>query len=344
MACELVDKRRAGRWRPIVARASYWAIILVRRALDQLATNVVCCARRGCGLAFRVGMTTCRPRLYVHKLPESYRDPLDRVGRGVGSAVDGSPSSSLAGFPVGVRLWDSQQYQLGQHFYERALGYRCRTHHAAAADLFLVPAFSARPWLHLKGEPAAERGHHSADGRGQLLGRLRDARSVDACTGEPTDALRARGGVDHIILSAGDGLDWQVKPLAELDMLDQAFGAAMLLSVGEYQRAWDAQPWMGAAKPLERFRSIPYPSMVHVDSEAKALPWAWDRARTRAQPLVSAVFLTDHGSVEVAGLRKAIVRSCEAHPRHCRYTPPEPKGGGIGDQVLEEPLPLRMAA
>ncbi len=234
-------------------------------------------------------MASCRPRLYVHTLPEAYRDPTDTTGRGVGSAVD----VSLPGLPKGVRLWDSQQYQLGHLFYERALGYRCRTHHAPAADLFLLPAFSARPWLKLKGEPSG------AGGRDRLLARLRSARSIDACTGEPSDALGARGGADHLIVTSGDGLDWQAKPLAELDLLDGAFGSATLLAVGEYRRAWGALSWMGVAKPLERFRSVPYLSMVHIDAEAEALPWAASSARARDEPLISACFLTDHGSREV---------------------------------------------
>ena len=266
---------------------------------------------------------SCRPRLFVHTLPETYRDPSDMIGRGMGNAVN----ISLPGLPIGVRLWDSQQYQLGHLFYERALGYRCRTHHAPAADLFLIPAFSARPWLKLKGEPGG-----AAGGRDRLLTRIRSVRSVDACTGQPADALAARGGADHFIVTSGDGLDWQTKPLAELDLLDSAFGSATLISVGEYQRAWNGLSWMGTAKALERFRSVPYLSMVHIDAEAEGLPWATKSARPRDEPLIAACFLTDHGSTEVILLRRALVRSCEAHPRHCRYIPPEPPRSGIGDQ------------
>ena len=87
--------------------------------------------------------SACTPNLYVYTLPEVYRDVDDTSpGRGIGAELL-SPAETrnlLPGFPAGLRIWDSQQTAIGDLYYERALGFRCRTHSPASADLFFVPA------------------------------------------------------------------------------------------------------------------------------------------------------------------------------------------------------------
>ena len=85
------------------------------------------------------------PRLFVYDLPDEYRSPdwaatqsgdgSAHVGRGIGRPLAESPGH-------GFRTYDGQQYQMGDHFYQRALGYRCRTHDPSEADLFFVPAYA----------------------------------------------------------------------------------------------------------------------------------------------------------------------------------------------------------
>ena len=274
--------------------------------------------------------STCRPRLYVYDLPDEYRDPEDTTGRGFGRAV--RLVSPLPGFPPGVRLWDSQQYQLGEIVYQRSLVYRCRTHDASTADLFLVPAFSARPSVNRSGE----RRSGKAAKRESLLTRLRAVSSLDACTGLPTDAIAARGGADHVLVSGGDGLKFQERPLAELDLYDDAFGEVTRFALQEDRREWARVHWMGALRADLRFRSLPYPSMVHLDGDSEGAPW-WVPAATdgvprrRDRPLIAATF-AEHGSPEVIALRRAVLASCMQHPSLCTHIAPEARNAPVGAQ------------
>ena len=64
---------------------------------------------------------------------------MDTRGRGFGEPLEDGKNISE------VTLWDTDAYAgLGEIFYERAMGYRCRTRDPDAADLYFVPAFSAQ--------------------------------------------------------------------------------------------------------------------------------------------------------------------------------------------------------
>ena len=151
-------------------------------------------------MATAAARSACRPRLYVHYLPENYRDPADRVGRGVGAPLVplADVSTSLEGFPKGVHLFDTQQYQLGELFYERAIAYRCRTHDPSLADLFFVPAFSGR----VRRPPVdGERGaRYPRAGLVPRFDALFERVHALRAPGTNESYLSARGGADHIVV------------------------------------------------------------------------------------------------------------------------------------------------
>ena len=127
--------------------------------------------------------STC-PRLFVHSLPDGYRstsDVIATIGRGIGQPVK-SPDE-------GFRIYDGQQYQLGEHFYQRALSYRCRTLDPAMPTFF-VPAFSHVPtgWTNTKKRMVAD--NMSTVFRDDAL--FTRLRSVHSRSGE--SVLDARGG------------------------------------------------------------------------------------------------------------------------------------------------------
>ena len=110
----------------------------------------------------------CRPSLYVYRLPERYRDPT----------ADGLPADGV-GRPLRLRepgiarsCWDSEPHSVASLIYQRALAYRCRVHDAAAADLFLVPAFRTRGGPTVCAE-TGRRGNSSSHGHRILRQRLR---------------------------------------------------------------------------------------------------------------------------------------------------------------------------
>lgn len=157
----------------------------------------------------------CRPRLFVYRVPEAYRDPSPDN--------DSLPLDSL-GPPLRIRdlvdapVWDTDQYSLGSLIYERALQYRCRTHDPAQADLFLVPAFKGALSMT---QPCAE----TAGSQRTLLERLRlplpnmalrDRTNEmhrhfngSSSSGGPITTLDARGGADHIFLNPRSGMPWE---------------------------------------------------------------------------------------------------------------------------------------
>ena len=74
----------------------------------------------------------CRPRLYVYRLPDGYRDNMDTRGRGMGIPLGQNGTSPFSDLEIG--LYDSDAYAgLGEIFYERAMGYRCRTYRPSDA-------------------------------------------------------------------------------------------------------------------------------------------------------------------------------------------------------------------
>ena len=125
------------------------------------------------------------------KLANSAVVPGTSPGRGIGAELL-SPSETrqlLPGFPAGLRLWDSQQTAIGDLYYERALGFRCRTHSPASADLFFVPAYTQD----------IDSQSHCAESPGALLRRLQAVRVGNV------SALERRGGTDHVLLNPRPG-------------------------------------------------------------------------------------------------------------------------------------------
>ena len=84
----------------------------------------------------------CSPKLFVYDLDDSWRDPLQHtVPNTLGQATVGkTPLLLRPGLPIS----DVGQFALGEVIFQRARAYRCRTWDANVADLFFIPAFSAR--------------------------------------------------------------------------------------------------------------------------------------------------------------------------------------------------------
>lgn len=281
----------------------------------------------------------CRPRLFVHYLPEGYRDPNDRIGRGVGSTV----LVDLQDWPAGVHMSNSQQYQLGDLFYERALGYRCRTHEPTHADLFFVPAFSGSLAQAQKAEPDA------ASSPDAMFDRLHAVKTANG-----RSVLEARGGADHILLQARIGAGFESTPFAELSYRDARLGSATRLSMEEWAASWaQALPWPGYHAEAELYHSVPFNSAVHLTHTARGVPWAHLRERERRTPLVAASFMlgvhtpTGGGLLvdgSVRALRAQLHKSCTAQAAHCEFLFPEARDAQVGEQRFSQILSLYWRA
>ena len=206
-------------------------------------------------------MASCRPRLFVHALPGSYRDVLFNVG--IGEPINGSSST----------LYSTEQYSLGAIFHERALAYPCRTHDAAAADLLFIPAFKAHLRTGLNPVRCAEPAFASVIRNGTLEER---ARMTFLQRLRP--ALERRGGADHIIVQPRTGMRWEQQQFCEVHDFDPALGAALRLSM-EHDASVPAV--RGASTG---YASMPWPSSVHADPWApRGHPWPWKSSHEYVQ-------------------------------------------------------------
>jgi hypothetical protein len=272
----------------------------------------------------------CRPRLYVYRLPESYRDPVsahmpaDGVGRPLRLQLPGIENA----------CWDADQYSLASLVYQRALSYRCRTHEPASADLFLVPAFKAS--LGGKGSQCAEfGGNRTKTLRQRLRVELPNASRPAGWGSAPLTALEARGGADHIILNPRSGMSWERNPYCEVALGAPLFGAALHLAMEQAPRngSWvypegycgkvcvDAYYPQLLSEPW--YWSVPWTSLVHLDVNAAPTP-PWASKHTRST-LISAHFGTVHWPVlprPTLQLRTRLIAQCKAQPSKCSYVPP----------------------
>ena len=270
----------------------------------------------------RISNTNC-PRLFVHTLPDAYRGSANKdayVGRAFGSPVqaDGLP----------FHVYDGQQFQLGEIVLQRALGYRCRTLDPREADLYLIPAFSH----------AIGRGTRSAN-NSQLYDWLRRVRKP----GDKGSVFEAKGGADHIIIMARDGLPWDEVPFPELDYRDGQLGSVIKLGIAEYGESWKSQ-WsdmkgVNVARP-DTYHSVPYPAMVHANPTLRGVPWLRPQWR-RNVPLVACAFNPRKHLDTTAGmLRHALITNCASHGEPwCALQGPEgqnPSQARIGDQLWAE--------
>ena len=290
-------------------------------------------------------MPQCRPRLYVYRLPDSYRDPSD-----AGMPADGVGNPlRLRSAGLDASVWDSGQYSLASLVHERALSWRCRTHDPAEADLFFVPAFKPRLGA---SQGCAEPGTSSPrglvsrlriplpngsrlDGRGEGRGFAGGAASAPA--GHPLTTLEARGGADHIFLNPRSGMTWERFPYCELALGSPALGAALYLAMEQaprnnswvYPEGYCGQVCVDAYRPqlLSEgwYWSVPWTSTVHLDTRANPTPpWA---AMNERKILVAAHFGTRHQPVlpkPTLQLRERLIEQCKAagSSSRCHYSLP----------------------
>lgn len=273
------------------------------------------------------------PRLFVHSLPDVYRISEEddaSAGGGEGRGI-GRPTTVRGKLTV----YNGQMYQLGEIFYERALGYHCRTHDPAAADLFLIPAYKAMApdWSNEQKRDVAEPSVSSATRTDALLARLRRVR----LEGSNTSVLEARGGADHILLVPREGHFHDTYPWWELDVMDGRLGATTRLALHEFQSAW-SQAWSSIPDVLrsqsDLFHSVPHPSVIHMDPTATLVPWHREQRRHRF-PLVGFAAMPRPGDSTAAKLREALARNCASHGSPwCHMFAPEALDARAGEQRL----------
>ena len=292
--------------------------------------------------------TLCRPRVFVYRLPESYRDPGDDVDLpmdGIGAPVHAEPIPPL--------LFDTDQYSLASLVHERALAYHCRTHNPAEADLFVVPAFRPR----MRALACAEK----AGSKLSLLRRLQivlpnattAARQLSssrarhqgtavrrsATAEEHVTTIGRRGGADHVFLNPRNGEQWDSQPYCELHMGAPSLGAATYLSMEAhphngswvYPEGYCGKVCVDAYRPQlvseQIYWSVPWPSTVHVNTRAgRTPPWASEHPR----PLLAAChFNLEHKPIlprPTIQLRQELLKSCQAHPTRCTASPASASG------------------
>ena len=260
----------------------------------------------------------CEPRLFVHSLPEAYRDPLDTLGRGVGRPL----APPLDG--VFVRLYDSDMYGLGALVHERSLQYNCRTHDPSTADLFFVPTFSARD----TGGRCAEENRTSHRFAGGL------ARLRLPLTGSNQSVLEARGGADHVVLNARTARHWEQEPACELSLADSAFGSPIKLSAeapeqGRGGWVYPEAPYLPRLMPEGGYHSIPWTSTVHLDLDSTR-PFPWEARHERPILVIASFAITRWPAVQfprpIHELRVALWNTCKAQQNLTRCTCASPQG------------------
>lgn len=277
-------------------------------------------------------MAACRPRLFVYRLPEGYRDPSD--------ATNGMPADAV-GRPLRIgreglerSLWSSEQYSIASLIYQRALAWRCRVHDPALADLFFVPAFKPRLGATQSCAEGAATNHRA------LIQRLRlelPNTSMPQSHPFPTvTTLEARGGADHIILNPRSGMSWERFPFCELALGSPSFGAALYLAMEQaprngtwvYPEGYCGQvcvdKYYPQLVPEPWYWSIPWTSTVHLDTQSAQTP-PWADTRSQRRHLVAAHFGTEHKPVlpkPTLQLRQRLISQCKAQPSRCSYSLP----------------------
>ena len=282
----------------------------------------------------------CRPRLYVYRVPEVYRDPNGGVppdGLGQPLRMRGSNGVEVPS------LWDAEQYTIASLIHERALGYRCRTHDVATADLFFVPAFKSR----LAGTQACKDGSD----RRALVERLRlwlpnGSWPASWASPQAPTTLEARGGADHIFINPRNGMSYERSPYCELTLGSPSLGAATYLAMEQgprngsrwvYPEGYCGKVCVAAYQPQllpePWYWSVPWTSTVHLDLHAgRTPPWA----STHSRPiLVSAHFATFHRPVlpkPTLQLRTKLIAQCmDAGLPHCSHSLPSTAASGRSD-------------
>ena len=170
------------------------------------------------------------PSLYVYELEAAYRDPDAARLRGLeglaasttrtiwrlGKTDLGAESTPAPG-GAAVEAAAVDQYHLGHVVYERALTHSCRTRDASTADLFFIPAFSARFF-----DSA-----HSVNARTSLIEALHRVRVLSSDGTREVSALERHLGRDHFLVQPRAGSVWERNPYKELAYDDKHFGKAV---------------------------------------------------------------------------------------------------------------------
>jgi len=136
----------------------------------------------------------CYPRLYVYGLEQAWRDPTQHQRWGFDAqAFAGTKPMFRIG--TSVDIYEVGQWSLGELIYQRALAYRCRTQNASLADIFFIPAFSARfEDSNFSSVVAGASKQLSRTHLGGLLGTRKRPSPMSRCTRPPPPAAASKGG------------------------------------------------------------------------------------------------------------------------------------------------------
>ena len=165
----------------------------------------------------------CFPKLFVYELEDKWRDPTQHtVANVLGQATVGTTPIPIS---PGLTVYAVGQFALGEIIFQRARAYSCRTWDANEADLFFIPAFSARflnhssragvanPLSVVMARVLVNKSAHGWEGSWPLIGGWPPRNRGPLSN---VSALKRLGGRDHFLVQPRNGAPIERSPFAEL--------------------------------------------------------------------------------------------------------------------------------
>ena len=178
----------------------------------------------------------CLPRLFVYELEDAWRDLTAAENQG---DVHPAPMYTIqSGSGSRALIFNADQFDLGTVIFQRALSYQCRTHDALEADLFFIPAYSARFMAsNFTTNPSTtlEAALASVTVQEARWRRVRSTRQRVRVQIRVSAVARHRGR-DHFLVQPRNGDMYEQKPFRELDYRARVLRGMTKLSVESPRR------------------------------------------------------------------------------------------------------------